>query len=336
MTKGMEIDLKVRSAYFDNIKGIMIFFVVFCHCVRLLSRSEETGLLNYLIQVVYSFHMPVFVFVSGYFTKKHEEKLIVKYLIPYVVVNTIFGLLSSIIERSAFGFHAINPFFPNRTLWYLLSIFWWKVFLSHFVELKYSIIVVFFLSIFSSCLSRVDGFLSISRTIAFFPYFLAGNYLQSKGLMSYIRNYNKYRILILFLIVETSVIFFTFQGLPRQAFELSVPAVELGFSFWQGVLFRAYSYIVGTVGIVFFLVYVPNKLISLSYLGTRSITVYLAHYLFLIMINRVINIGTSEVCILIVSALLTIVICLMFGNDKIFRIYKQMIIFIDKHFSNNS
>ena len=56
----------MRDLKLDGLKFIMIFLVVLGH----LSYNDwgmETGLL------IYSFHMPVFVFLSGYFTSRSTD-----------------------------------------------------------------------------------------------------------------------------------------------------------------------------------------------------------------------------------------------------------------------
>ena len=55
-----------RSAYWDNIKGFLIILVVFAHC---LFNLQNSPLNNAVVDAIYMFHMPAFVFVSGYFSK---------------------------------------------------------------------------------------------------------------------------------------------------------------------------------------------------------------------------------------------------------------------------
>ena len=72
--------------------------------------------------MIYCFHMPAFVFISGYFTYGHNEnkaKLIQNTLIPFFICNTAFEL---IVSRSL----RINIFTPVYIYWYLLSLFIWR------------------------------------------------------------------------------------------------------------------------------------------------------------------------------------------------------------------
>ena len=55
-----------RSPYWDNIKGFLIALVVFAHC---LYAFQSFRLNDVLVDAIYFFHMPAFVFTSGYFSK---------------------------------------------------------------------------------------------------------------------------------------------------------------------------------------------------------------------------------------------------------------------------
>ena len=54
---------KIRNDYFDNIKSVLITLVVIGH---FLLPLESTRLKDGLVNVIYLFHMPMFIMVSGY------------------------------------------------------------------------------------------------------------------------------------------------------------------------------------------------------------------------------------------------------------------------------
>ncbi|MFZ7944441.1 acyltransferase family protein, partial [Neobacillus sp. 19] len=61
-----------RSKYFDNAKFILIFLVVFGHLISPL--KERDRILFTLYTVIFLFHMPAFIFISGYFAKGFRKK----------------------------------------------------------------------------------------------------------------------------------------------------------------------------------------------------------------------------------------------------------------------
>ena len=75
---------KKRIEYIDIAKGITIILVIIGH-------SLNDGILR---QYIYSFHMPLFYILNGYFFKKQENKKIVekgikRLLLPYLITSLI-------------------------------------------------------------------------------------------------------------------------------------------------------------------------------------------------------------------------------------------------------
>lgn len=77
---------KQRDAYLDLVKGIAIIAVVVGHCIQFGSgvafMQEEGYFYNDIFRFIYSWHMPLFMLVSGYLfsfsTKRHEWKELLK------------------------------------------------------------------------------------------------------------------------------------------------------------------------------------------------------------------------------------------------------------------
>ena len=88
--------MDTRDYYLDNVKVILIFLVIFGHLVD--KFADKNTIYNILYIVIYSFHMPLFIFVSGYFSKnvdKSRENAFVGCLVPYLIFNTIYLLVST-------------------------------------------------------------------------------------------------------------------------------------------------------------------------------------------------------------------------------------------------
>ena len=60
-----------RDPYFDNLKFILILLVVLGHFTTLnLNNLHLASISN----IIYSFHMPIFIFISGYFSKHIDRQ----------------------------------------------------------------------------------------------------------------------------------------------------------------------------------------------------------------------------------------------------------------------
>lgn len=64
---------KNRITYLDNLKGFAIILVILGHIIQMWYDSDFTH--NKVWLYIYSFHMPLFMFISGYITGIYSNKL---------------------------------------------------------------------------------------------------------------------------------------------------------------------------------------------------------------------------------------------------------------------
>jgi len=88
-----------RNNFFDNAKFILIFLVVFGHLISPL--KEQDGILFTLYTVIFLFHMPAFILISGYFAKGYKKK---GYLLKSVKknINPLFYLSNHLFDLLLF------------------------------------------------------------------------------------------------------------------------------------------------------------------------------------------------------------------------------------------
>lgn len=86
-----------RVAYIDNLKGLLIILVVLGHSIQSIDPQFDS---NTLFRYIYAFHMPAFMFVSGYVSYKAtmEWRTIGKrarqLLVPFLCWAVVVSLLS--------------------------------------------------------------------------------------------------------------------------------------------------------------------------------------------------------------------------------------------------
>lgn len=56
-----------RLHYIDNLKGVLILLVVLGHCIQATNMDYDHDLVS---RYIYSFHMPLFMCVSGFVSYK--------------------------------------------------------------------------------------------------------------------------------------------------------------------------------------------------------------------------------------------------------------------------
>ena len=67
----MENSLKIRNYLVDNLKVILIFLVVFGHTIEY--YIGQSAILRGIYMYIYIFHMPLFVYISGYLSQKSSK-----------------------------------------------------------------------------------------------------------------------------------------------------------------------------------------------------------------------------------------------------------------------
>lgn len=162
-----------RNTRFDNLKALLIFLVVFGHMLEPL----EGSVVNTLYLIIYSFHMPAFIFVSGWFSQNSTVKRTLIHILPPYL---LFQLLYILYRGDTIQFHS-----PVWILWYLFALMAWRLILPVlrlWRPLPWLMIPV------SITLSLICGYcpwigydLALSRILVFWPYFLLGYCLSRLG-----------------------------------------------------------------------------------------------------------------------------------------------------------
>src|SRR5690606_23121391 len=97
-----------REPYFDNAKFLLIILVVVGHTIEPLFGSSHS--LRTLYLFLYFFHMPLFAFISGYFSKNISSedygiKVLSKYVIPYIFFESIYSIVDFyLFQRKSLSF----------------------------------------------------------------------------------------------------------------------------------------------------------------------------------------------------------------------------------------
>lgn len=266
-----------RSAYFDNSKAILIFLVIVGHMLTKYIHNDHLMASLYLF--IYSFHMPSFILVSGYFAKKIYQpgyilKLVKKLLIPYAFFQIVYSIYYIYFFKDPITF---SFFVPRWALWFLISLLFWNILLYFFGKIKYGIPLAIFMSIMIGYDASVGEFLSLSRTFFFFPFFLMGYYLQKKHFEQLKKPFHV--LLGTLLAIGGFIIIYLYVPIEQHVWllgkrpyeEMSTLPMEYA---WFG---RLCSYLIMAVATYMFLTLVPKKQVFFTSIGKVTLTVYLLH-----------------------------------------------------------
>jgi len=186
IVKGFVLD---RDKSFDILKGIGIVAVVLGHFVEPFRANHF--IFKGIFVLIYSFHMPLFSFVSGYFGRLSSKSILntVKVYFGFQFVYLIYQLVFKIVPFDLINI--LKAFItPYWHLWYLFALFFWRVSLFLFNKVKkiYArVIVLFVLFALALAAGMKELPLDFQRTLVFFPYFVFGFFF--KDYYNTIRNF---------------------------------------------------------------------------------------------------------------------------------------------------
>ncbi|GAJ40089.1 acyltransferase family protein [Saccharococcus caldoxylosilyticus] len=267
-----------RDYYFDNAKCVLMLLVVFGHFLR--PYIDNVLWVHSLYVWIFFFHMPAFIFISGYFAKKfHQQgyfkKITKKLLVPYLIFQLLYSIYYFFLyEEDSLEFDLLTP---HWGLWFLISLFSWNVLLWVFAKMPKSISLSLALLLgVGAGMLDAEKWLSLSRTFTFFPFFLLGFFLEK----SEIERLFTWRIRlfsIVALITMFVLIHFGFPDLPQEWLYGSKSYDTLGVPEKVGVAGRLMIYGASTLMMISFLALIPNQRYSFSVFGQRTFYIYILH-----------------------------------------------------------
>lgn len=306
----MEVQAKHRDFYFDTLKGFLILCVIIGNSLELADPQNINT--HYFILFLYVFHMPLFTFVSGYFSKLSKRTTAQKVKETFKIY--FFAQLAyTIFYRYILGNtgHKFELFYPKWTLWYLLSLTCWYVLSDYVTNNK----KWFIGSIIVSLLIGFDGTIgslgSVSRTIFFLPFFIAGMTFDKKYINIIKKHLGK---LLTLSIAILAILFFLSPYIKIDSFFEYSSYSNAEYSTLIFPLFvRAFHYIAAfTVGALI-LGLVPNIKTIITPIGRSSLILYLLHsgvsdaliYSGIARYDNIFYLIISEFIIVIITVILT-------------------------------
>ena len=288
-----------RNTTIDILKGVAIILVIFAHCIQFGSGSNYLESLsffdNQIFKFIYSFHMPLFMLISGYlfyFTiQKHQFKYILKsrlkrLLIPIIIWQTIWILLFDYNNPNNYnGLYIFNSYL--NTLWFLTSLlinslivlFGNKYAKDSF--LLYSTIII--ISLF------IPNYFGYNLYVFMLPYFLCGYFYNKISAIRFSINRINEKIAFFLFIIIFSILLWHYE-LEDYAYISGTFIIRkhmISISQFVIDIFRWSIGLIGSISVIllFRIIYKRNKNSSilrwLGTIGTKTMGLYIiSSYLF--------------------------------------------------------
>lgn len=309
-----------RNKTIDLLKGIAIYLVVFGHSIQFL-YSNNNFYDDYLYRIIYSFHMPLFMLISGYlfyYSLKHDLKtIIVSKIKTLLYPMIIWGFIINIIVN--FKSIEFSLFYFYKTLigyWYIWFLFIYSVFVSLIYKLidKKTIRIILYVVLFL----LLSLFPYTKNGMIMFPYFMIGLlYCKNRETIDQLLN-NK---VLFFVVAFEIIVFISYSFISRDyIFDVYNKAFET-FSI-KFIVYSAIKYLAGFSGSIILVriakkVNTNNKLsIVISKWGMHSLEIYLVQrYLIEGLYNHLVNrfglvtllAGYNQICLDVIAFAFSIV-----------------------------
>lgn len=269
-----------RHAYFDNAKLLLIYLVVLGHMIQpFVSQSHS---IETLYTWIYTFHMPAFIFLAGFFAKgsgniQYMMKLTKRLIVPYIIFQIIYTGYYFLIGKS--NWLTDHIFYPHWSLWFLFSLFCWHILLIGYKKLHpaLGISLAILIGVVIGYFDQVGHTFSLSRTFVFFPYFLIGYWASMKHIDWLKNKFVKAASII--MMITAAIIIYHSPGIDTDWLLASKSYSTLGMETF-GSITRLTVYITSILMAMSILSWVPKKRYSFTTLGERTMYVYLLHGFF--------------------------------------------------------
>lgn len=195
--------------------------------------------------------MPLFVFLSGYFTKTYGLKSIKMWggLLMLVETYIFFDILHRLPDFFNQDFSLYRLIEPSWSLWYLLSLMYWR-FLAQIISLldvnKFCILFCAVTIGLVGVFLPIGYGLSIQRTFAFFPFFMCGFLCSKTELLVKLKEFNAFFSIFSILCLLFTCLFFVNFNISDVVWG-GKPYAESIFGLWIALAYRVVFYIVSSL-----------------------------------------------------------------------------------------
>ena len=268
-----------RDPWFDNAKMLLVTLVVVGHTWTLL---PETAFNRHLYDWLYLWHVPAFVMLTGYlsrrftYSRKHLRRLVTTVVIPYLVIEGVLALFRVLVGGERLELLWLNPHWP---MWYLAALFAWRLATPALQRMPAAVPAAVALSLLGGLFSV--EVLDLNRVLGLLPFFVIG-LLATPRHLELLRSGAARRTAAAVLVAGVPLTWWTDLGISTEWLYYRTSYAELETGWAAGMGIRLLLIGVAVVMTVAALSWVPRTTSWFGRLGAASLVVYLFHGFFVL------------------------------------------------------
>ncbi|WP_030614822.1 acyltransferase family protein [Streptomyces sclerotialus] len=269
---------KERDPFFDNAKYLAIVLVAMGHAWEPLTDGSRAA--EALYMVVYTFHMPAFILISGYFSRSFDmrkdrlQRLITGVAVPYVIFEVAYSLFKRWADHDP-G-HPISLLDPWFLTWFLVALFVWRLTTPLWKIVRWPVPLALAIAMLASISPDIGDDLDLQRVLQFLPFFVIGLFMKPEHFRWAQRRAVKWASLPVF----ASAVVMAYWAAPRMTsawFYHRDSAQELGAPWWSGLVMTLAMFGCSVVLVTCFFAWVPKRRTWFTVLGAGTLYGYLLH-----------------------------------------------------------
>ncbi|KDN77218.1 membrane protein [Streptomyces olindensis] len=267
-----------RDAFFDNAKYLAIVLVAVGHAWEPLRDGSRA--VSALYMVVYAFHMPAFIIVSGYFSRSFDagpgriRRLVTGLAVPYVVFETAYTLFTRWTDQEPD--RPVSLLDPLYLTWFLAALFIWRLTTPVWRQVRWPLPLALVIAMLATLSPSIGNDLDLQRTLQFLPYFVLGLLLRPEHFQLVRRR----AVRVLAVPVFACAVAVAYWAVPRMTgawFYHRDSAEELAAPSWYGPVMTLVTFGCSLVLVACFLAWVPGRRAWFTVLGAGTLYGYLLH-----------------------------------------------------------
>ncbi|MFE0514821.1 acyltransferase family protein [Streptomyces sp. NPDC058964] len=269
---------KQRDAFFDNAKYLAIVLVAIGHSWEPL--KSDSRILEGLYTVVYTFHMPAFIIISGFFSRSFDmrpdrlKRLITGVAVPYIVFETAYPLFKRFVDHSPD--QEISLLDPWYLTWFLCALFIWRLTTPVWRLIRWPLPLAVGIAMVASVSPNIGNDLDLQRVLQFLPYFVLGLSMKPHHFQLVRRGW----VRVASVPVFAAAVLVGWWSVPRMNTGWVYhrdSAQEFGAPWWCGPLMVLGLLVCSLVLTACFFAWVPRRKMWFTSLGAGTLCGYLLH-----------------------------------------------------------
>ncbi|MEV0599815.1 acyltransferase family protein [Streptomyces sp. NPDC050315] len=269
---------KARDPFFDNAKYLAIVLVAMGHAWEPLTDGSRAA--EALYMVVYTFHMPAFIIISGYFSRSFDmrkdrlQRLITGVAVPYILFEVAYSFFKRWADDDP-G-HPISLLDPWFLTWFLVALFVWRLTTPLWKIVRWPVPLALVIAMLASVSPDIGDDLDLQRVLQFLPFFVIGLFMKPEHFQWAQRRAVKWASLPIF----ASALVLAYWAGPRMTsawFYHRDSAQELGAPWWSGLVMTLALFGCSAVLVTCFFAWVPKRQTWFTVLGAGTLYGYLLH-----------------------------------------------------------